>query len=209
MRSRCGQEIPHCLARLAQGATGAGDTEGANQSAQAALTIDPHRRAALRTLAFLADEQPRIRTGSSCCGRSWQRVAWGRFRASGTRPRAGSDRQERRGSALSRAGAGAGYPDEKGALHALEARVFCATSAAKRKPARASAEARRLSDAFQARSKNSARNPMPITRREMLRAGAVVRWRSCMSALGSMRPSRNHPAAQTPCPITGAADPHG
>ena len=45
---------PALFARLAEAQSAAGDTEAAKQSAQAALAIDPHRREALRTLAFLA-----------------------------------------------------------------------------------------------------------------------------------------------------------
>src|SRR5579863_4005654 len=45
---------PALLARLAEAQVAAGDGEGAKQSAQAALAVDPHRREALRTLAFLA-----------------------------------------------------------------------------------------------------------------------------------------------------------
>jgi Flp pilus assembly protein TadD len=47
----------------------------------------------------------------------------------------------------------AGYPDEKGALHALEARVL-RDLGRNDEAAAASAEARRLSDTFQARAKN-------------------------------------------------------
>src|SRR5438270_893365 len=42
------------LVRLAEAQARAGDSEGAKQSAQAALAVDPHRREALRTLASLA-----------------------------------------------------------------------------------------------------------------------------------------------------------
>jgi hypothetical protein len=48
----------------------------------------------------------------------------------------------------------AGYPDEKGALHALEARVL-RDLGREDEAAKASAEARRLSDAFQARNKDT------------------------------------------------------
>ncbi len=48
----------------------------------------------------------------------------------------------------------AGYPDEKGALHALKARIL-RDLGREEEAAKASAEARRLSDAFQARSKVS------------------------------------------------------
>ncbi len=48
----------------------------------------------------------------------------------------------------------AGYPDEKGALNALEARVL-RDLGRDEEAARASAEARRLSDTFQARNKTT------------------------------------------------------
>jgi tetratricopeptide (TPR) repeat protein len=46
----------------------------------------------------------------------------------------------------------AGYPDEKGALHATEAKVLRELGR-EEEAAKAAAEARRLSDAFQARNK--------------------------------------------------------
>jgi Flp pilus assembly protein TadD len=48
----------------------------------------------------------------------------------------------------------AGYPDEKGALHALEARALRVLGRDD-EAVKASAEARRLSDQFQARNKNT------------------------------------------------------
>jgi predicted Zn-dependent protease len=45
---------PALLERLAEAQLSAGDTDGAQQSAQAALAIDPHRREAMRTLVLLA-----------------------------------------------------------------------------------------------------------------------------------------------------------
>ncbi len=45
---------PGLLERLAEAQLSVGDTDGARQSAQAALAIDPHRREAMRTLATIA-----------------------------------------------------------------------------------------------------------------------------------------------------------
>ncbi len=145
---------PALLARLAEGQSAAGDTEAAKRSAQAALTIDPHRPEALRTLAFLAMNN-----------RDYdQALPWLRQLAA----ESPNDRtvQVELGRALAQTGQNAealhylapalaaGYPDEKGALHALEARVL-RDLGRDDEAEKASAEARRLSDAFQARSKGS------------------------------------------------------
>jgi predicted Zn-dependent protease len=141
---------PGLLERLAEAQMSAGDTEGARQSAQAALSIDPHQRGALRTLSALA-----------MSNRDYdQALPWLRQLVK----EAPGDRaaQVELGRALAQTGMSAealqwlapaltaGYPDEKGALHALMARVL-------RKLGRddeaekAEAEARHLSDAYQAR----------------------------------------------------------
>jgi predicted Zn-dependent protease len=145
---------PALLARLAEAQSAAGDTEAAKQSAQAALAIDPHRPEALRTLAFLA-----------MSNRDYdQALPWLRQLAA----ESPNDRtvQVELGRALAQTGQSAealrylapalaaGYPDEKGALHALEARVL-RDLGRDDEAEKASAEARRLSDAFQARNKNS------------------------------------------------------
>jgi predicted Zn-dependent protease len=146
---------PALLERLAEAQLSAGDTEGARQSAQSALAIDPHRRGALHTLATLA-----------ISNRDYdQALPWLRQLAAEA-PGDPSVAVEL-GRALAQTGASAealhwlapalaaGYPDEKGALHALTARVL-------RKLGRddeavqAEAEARRLSDAYQARDAHAA-----------------------------------------------------
>ena len=143
---------PALLARLGEAQLATGDTEAATQSAQAALAIDPHRREALRTLAFLAMSNREYD----------QALPWLRQLAA----ESPDDRkvQVELGRALAQTGESAealrylapaldaGYPDEKGALHALEARVL-RDLGREEEAAKASAEARRLSDAFQARSK--------------------------------------------------------
>jgi len=145
---------PALLARLAEAQSAAGDTEAAKQSAQAALGIDPHRTEALRTLAFVAMNN-----------RDYdQALPWLRQLAAA----APDDRtaQVELGRALAQTGQSAdalkylapvlaaGYPDEKGALHALEARAL-RDLGRDDEAAKASAEARRLSDAFQARNKDA------------------------------------------------------
>ena len=141
---------PELLERLAEAQISAGETEGARQSAQAALAIDPHRRGALRTLATLAMND-----------RDYdQALPWLRQlvkEASGDRAA-----QVELGRALAQTGISAealqwlapaldsGYPDEKGALHALLASVLRKLGRDD-EAAKAEAEARRLSDTYQAR----------------------------------------------------------
>ena len=147
---------PALLERLAEAQLTAGDTEAARLSAQAALAIDPHRREALRTLASLA-----------MSNRDYdQALPWLRQLAQETP----GDRtvQVELGKALAQTGEAAealnwlvpalaaGYPDEKGALHALLGRELRKLGR-DAEAARAEAEARRLSDAFQARSPEAAR----------------------------------------------------
>jgi predicted Zn-dependent protease len=142
---------PALLERLAEAELTAGDPEAARQSAQAALAIDPHRREALRTLASLAMSNRDYE----------QALPWLRQLAQ----EAPGDRtvQVELGRALAQTGEAAealrwltpalaaGYPDEKGALHALLGREL-RTLGRNAEAAKAEQEARRLSDAFQARS---------------------------------------------------------
>jgi predicted Zn-dependent protease len=146
---------PASLARLGQAQLAAGDTEAAKQSSQAALSIDPHRIEALHTLASLAMSSRDYE----------QALPW--LRQIVAASPGDQSAQVELARALAQTGQSAdalrylapalasSYPDEKGALHALEARVL-RDLGRDEEAARASAEARRLSDAFQARSKNSA-----------------------------------------------------
>jgi tetratricopeptide (TPR) repeat protein len=145
---------PALLARLAEAQSAAGETDDAKQSAQAALAIDPHRPEALRTLASLAMNNRDYN----------EALPWLRQLAAA----APDDRtaQVELARALAQTGQSAealkylapalaaGYPDEKGALHALEARVL-RDLGREDEATKASAEARRLSDAFQARNRDS------------------------------------------------------
>ena len=143
---------PALQERLAEARLTGGDTEGARQAAQAALAADPHRRDAMQTLASiaigsrdyaealkwlrpLAEEEPADRN---------IQVEYGKALAQ-TGDNAAA--QQHLGPALA-----AGYPDEKGALHALEARVLRELGR-DAEATKAAAEARRLSDSFQARNK--------------------------------------------------------
>lgn len=141
---------PALLERLAEAQRTAGDAEGAKASAQAALAVDPHRREALRTLAALAMDNrdydqalPLLRQlAEQSPGDRTVQVELGKALA-----QTGGDAEAVK---LLDPALAAGYPDEKGALHALLGRAL-------RKlgrdgdAAKADAEARRLSDAFQAR----------------------------------------------------------
>ena len=147
---------PALLERLAEAQLTAGDTEAARQSAQAALAIDPHRREALQTLVSLAMSNrdydqalPWLHQLAIEAPGDWTvQVELGKALAQTGKP---ADALQPLQSALA-----AGYPDEKGALHALEARLLRELGRDD-EAAKAAAEARRLSDAFQARNKDGAR----------------------------------------------------
>ena len=142
---------PELLERLAEAQLSAGDTNGAQQSAQAALALDSHRRSAMHTLAMLAMSNRDYE----------QALPWLRqLAAESPGDRAVSVEL---GRALAQTGdsaaalqwlqptLAAGYPDEKGALHALLARVLRKLGR-DAEATKAAAEAKRLSDAFQAHS---------------------------------------------------------
>jgi len=142
---------PALLERLAEAQLAAGETDAAQQSAQAALAIDPHRREALRTLASLAMNN-----------RDYERALPRLKQLAAESP---GDRavQVQLGKALAQSGdaqgalhwlgpaLAAGYPDEKGALHALLGNVYRKLGRSA-DAAKADEEARRLSNAFQAQS---------------------------------------------------------
>jgi tetratricopeptide (TPR) repeat protein len=142
---------PALLERLAQAQLSAGNTEGARQSAQAAIAIDPHRRDALRTLAALAmnnreygEALPLLRQlAVEAPGDKTIALELGRALA-----QTGDNAQALEFLAPVLA---AGYPDEKGASHALLARVLRKLGRDE-EAAKAETDARRLSDAYQARS---------------------------------------------------------
>lgn len=144
---------PALLERMAEAQLTAGDREGARASAQAALAIDPHRREALRTLASLA-------TGSRDYD---QALPW--LRQLAQESPGDTTVQVELAKTLAQTGAeeeaigllgpalAAGYPDEKGALHALLGRAL-RKQGREAEASKAEAEARRLSDAFQEQQSN-------------------------------------------------------
>lgn len=147
---------PALLERLAEAQLTAGDTDGAKASAQAALGIDPHRREALRTLASMASNDRDYE----------QALLWLRQLAAETP--GDTTVQIELAKALAQTGANleavnllrpvltSGYPDEKGALHALLGRALRKLG---REPEaiEVEAEARRLSNAFQAQQGKESR----------------------------------------------------
>jgi predicted Zn-dependent protease len=145
---------PALIEELAEAQMSAGDTAGAKQSALAALAIDPQQREALRTLASLAmsnrdyeEALPRLRTlNAESPGDRAVQVELGRALAETGKA---GDALRYLAPALA-----AGYPDEKGALHALEARVLRVLGR-DAEATKAAEEARNLSDAFQNRSRNT------------------------------------------------------
>jgi len=144
---------PRLLESLAEAQLAAGESTAAEQSAKAALAIDPHRREALRTLAALAMNN---RDYDQALRPLRQLVA----EAPGDRAAA-----IELAKALAQTGEltealrilapalAAGYPDEKGALHALMAHALRKLGRNDEAVA-AETEARRLSDAFQTHSKD-------------------------------------------------------
>lgn len=148
---------PVLLERLAEAESREGNAGAARQSALAALAIDPHQPEALRTLVSLA-----------MSNRDYdQALPW--LRRLTMEAPGDLTAQVELGTALAETGKAAeayehlapalaaGYPDEKGALHALEARVLRQLGREK-DAATAAAESRRLSDAFQEHHSNMSTN---------------------------------------------------
>lgn len=146
---------PGLLERLAEAEQSAGDTDNARQSAQAALAIDPHRREAMRTLATLA-----------MSNREYDKaLPW--LQQLAIEAPADHTVQVELGTVLAQTGddkealhwlsaaLSAGYPDEKGALHALVGRELRKLGR-DAEATKAESEARRLSDAYQARATGDA-----------------------------------------------------
>jgi predicted Zn-dependent protease len=144
---------PALYERLAEAEMSAGDADAAQQAATAALAIDPHRSSAMGTLAMLAMNDRAYekavpwleRMKAESPGDHNVQVELAKALAQTEKP---DEALENLKGALA-----AGYPDEKGALHSLEARLLRQlgkdTEAAK-----ATAEAKRLSDAFQSRKRS-------------------------------------------------------
>jgi predicted Zn-dependent protease len=141
--------------RLAEAQLSAGDPEAAKQSAMAALALDPHRRGALRTMASLSMDTrdyeqalPWLRKlAVESPGDLGVQVELGKALAQTSHA---AEALQNLQSAIA-----AGYLDEKGALHSLEARILRELGR-DAEAAKTAAEARRLSDAFQAHNRGGA-----------------------------------------------------
>jgi predicted Zn-dependent protease len=142
---------PALLERLAEAQLSTGDTESARRSAKAALEIDSHQRDALRTLAALAMNDrdyeralPMLRQlAVEAPGDQAVDIQLGRALVETGEP---TEALKWLAPVLA-----TGYPDEKGSSHALLARVLRKLGR-ESEAAKAEAESRRLSDAYQARS---------------------------------------------------------
>ena len=147
---------PALFERMAEAQMSAGDPEAARQSAMTALGIDPHRRAAMGTLATLAMNN-RDYEGA---------LPW----LEKMKAESPNDRkvEVELGRALAQTGKPAealanlqdalagGYPDEKGALHSLEARLLKELGR-DAEAARAADEAKLLSNAFQSGNRSGSK----------------------------------------------------
>jgi len=147
---------PALFERMAEAQMAAGDPEGARQSAMTALRIDPHRRAAMETLATLAMNN-----------RNYQEALPWLEKMKAESPN-NSKVEVELGTALAQTGKpaealrnlqdalAAGYPDEKGALHSLEARLLRELGR-DAEATRAAEDAKRLSNAFQSGNRSGSK----------------------------------------------------
>jgi len=141
---------PALLERLAEAQLAAGEMDAAKESARGALAVDPHRLGAQRTLAALAmnnreyaEAIPVLRQlVVEAPGDRGVAVELGRALA-----QTGETEEALKWLASALA---AGFPDEKGASHALLARLL-RKSGKEVEATKAETEAKRLSDAYQAR----------------------------------------------------------
>lgn len=139
---------PALLERLAEAEFSAGDTEAAERDARSALQVDAHRRGALRTLASLqmnernyAEAVPTLRTlVAEEPGNAMLRVELG--------VALGQTGNPEEAVGILAPALQAGYPDEKGAFHAVLARALRRLGRTADAD-KADAEARRLSDRYQ------------------------------------------------------------
>jgi predicted Zn-dependent protease len=145
---------PGLLESLAEAQLAAGETDAAEQSANVALAIDPHRREALRTLAELAMNNRDYARAVPPLRRLVAEAPADRAAAVElAKALAGTDEPAEALRILAPALI-AGYPDEKGALHALMAHSLRRLGR-NEEAVVAETEARRLSDAFQTRSQDA------------------------------------------------------
>lgn len=146
---------PKLLESLAEAQMSAGKTTEAQESARASLAVDPHRREALRIMAAAAmsnrDYDQALpwlqQIEAAAPGDRAAAVELAKAMAQTGEP---AESLQRLAPALA-----AGFPDEKGALHALMGRTLRQLGRDGEASA-AEAEARRLSDAYQTRGRDIA-----------------------------------------------------
>ena len=149
---------PALYERLAEAQMSAGNPEEAKRSALAALNIDPHRSAAMGTLARMAMNDRDYEQALPWLEKMMAESPRAReVQVELARAQAQTGKSQEALTNLKEALA-AGYPDEKGALHSLEARLLRELGR-NTEAEKASAEAKRLSDAFQRHERGSASKP--------------------------------------------------
>ncbi len=141
---------PALLERLAEAQLAAGEMEGATESARRALAMDPHRPGALRTLAATAMNNHQYAEAIPTLRQLVAEAPGDRGAAVELARALAQTGETDEAFKLLAAALASGYLDEKGASHALLARLL-RKSGHTAEAARAEAEARRLSDAYQAR----------------------------------------------------------
>lgn len=140
--------------RLAQAYTSLGEMPQAKEAVRKALSFDPHRAVSLRLLASIAmDERDYLAALESLNkmlamrpNDAWTRVQLGIAYAQTEQPQRALD--------YLRTALAAGYPDERGALHAMLAGVLRKLGR-EQEAQTAAAEANRLSDLFQQHGQKS------------------------------------------------------
>jgi tetratricopeptide (TPR) repeat protein len=140
--------------RMAQAYLALGDMDRARQAANDALAADPHRLLALRLVALVAMSE-RDYFGALVFLKKMIAMdptnAWARVQMGTAYAQSGRPEQAVRYLQLTLA---AGYPDEKGALHAVLAGALRKLGR-EQEAKTAAAEASRLADSFQARGQKS------------------------------------------------------
>jgi tetratricopeptide (TPR) repeat protein len=146
---------PDLLERSAQAYIALGNMAKARQAAQAVLAGDPQRKLALHLLALVAMNErnyPEALTALKKLAAIDPRDPWTRVRLGTVYAQLGQPQEAVR---YLKVGLDAGYPDEKGALHAMLAGAL--RKLGREEEAQdATAEAARLANAFQEHGKNSA-----------------------------------------------------
>ena len=152
---------PALLERLAGAQLSAGDLDAAKQSAQSALNFNPTQLGAMQTLVTIAMSQRDYDAALPMLRQLAEQTPSDRTVAVELGTALAQTDASKEALPLLKSALDAGYPDEKGALHALLARVLHRLDRESEAQA-AEAEARRLSDAYQA---HASETPAPGDRK--------------------------------------------